>query len=57
MWIDSFLEYLRLERNYSEKTAVSYGIDLREFEGYFKKADAENFEEAFIKLATGGEVL
>ena len=41
MWIDSFLEYLRLERNYSEKTVVSYGIDLREFEGYFKKADAE----------------
>lgn len=40
MWIDSFLEYLRLERNYSEKTVVSYGIDLREFEGYFKKADA-----------------
>ena len=41
MWIDSFLEYLRLERNYSEKTVVSYGIDLREFEGYLKKADAE----------------
>lgn len=41
MWIDSFLEYLRLERNYSEKTVVSYDIDLREFEGYFKKADAE----------------
>ena len=41
MWIDSFLEYLRLERNYSEKTVVSYGIDLREFEGYFKKADVE----------------
>lgn len=41
MWIESFLEYLRLERNYSEKTVVSYGIDLREFEGYFKKADAE----------------
>ena len=35
------MEYLRLERNYSEKTIVSYGIDLREFEGYFKKADAE----------------
>ena len=35
------MEYLRLERNYSEKTVVSYGIDLREFEGYFKKADAE----------------
>lgn len=35
------MEYLRLERNYSEKTVVSYGIDLREFEGYFKKVDAE----------------
>ena len=44
MWIESFLAYLRLERNYSEKTVVSYGIDLREFEGYFKKADAENTE-------------
>lgn len=41
MWIDSFLDYLRLERNYSERTVVSYGIDLREFEDYFKKADAE----------------
>lgn len=41
MWIESFLAYLRLERNYSEKTVVSYGIDLREFEGYFKEADAE----------------
>ena len=41
MWIESFLVYLRLERNYSEKTVVSYGIDLREFEGYFKEADAE----------------
>ena len=41
MWIESFLAYLRLERNYSEKTVVSYGIDLREFEGYFKEADTE----------------
>ena len=41
MWIESFLAYLRLERNYSEKTVVSYGIDLREFEGYFKEVDAE----------------
>ena len=41
MLIDSFLEYLRLERNYSERTIVSYGTDLREFEVYFKKVDAE----------------
>ena len=41
MLIDSFLDYLRLERNYSEKTIVSYGTDLREFEGYLKETEAE----------------
>lgn len=34
--IESFLRYLRYERNYSERTIVSYGIDLREFEEYLK---------------------
>ena len=37
---DSFLEYLRLERNYSERTIVSYETDLREFEEYFQEVDA-----------------
>ena len=41
MLIDSFLKYLRFERNYSEKTIISYGIDLRGFERYFKEVDAE----------------
>ena len=41
MLIQAFLDYLRLERNYSEKTIVAYGADLKEFEEYFKKADAE----------------
>ena len=41
MLIDSFLEYLRLERNYSERTIVSYQTDLREFEGYLKETEAE----------------
>lgn len=41
MWIDSFLEYLRFERNYSEKTIVSYGTDLAKFEAYFKEVDEE----------------
>jgi integrase/recombinase XerC len=40
MLIDSFLEYLRLERNYSERTIVSYETDLREFEEYFQEVDA-----------------
>lgn len=38
---DSFLKYLLLERNYSEKTVLSYGIDLDEFEAYFKGVDVE----------------
>lgn len=34
-----FLDYLRLERNYSSKTIQSYGDDLKRFEAYFKKLD------------------
>jgi integrase/recombinase XerC len=41
MLIEAFLDYLRLERNYSERTIVAYGRDLEEFEEYFKKTDAE----------------
>ena len=40
MLIETFLDYLRLERNYSERTIVSYGTDLREFGDYLKKVDA-----------------
>lgn len=36
---DSFLDYLRLERGYSPKTIVRYGIDLREFEAYLLSVD------------------
>ena len=38
---EAFLDYLRLERNYSERTIVSYGTDLREFEGYLEKTETE----------------
>lgn len=41
MLIKDFLNYLQLERNYSERTIVAYEADLREFEEYFKKTDAE----------------
>jgi len=37
--IDSFLDYLRLERAYSPKTVQGYGIDLREFESYLARTD------------------
>lgn len=36
---ESFLEYLSLERNYSDKTVISYGTDIAKFEEYFKGVD------------------
>ncbi len=39
MLIDSFLEYLRYERNYSEKTVTAYRVDLIQFEEFFKEMD------------------
>ena len=39
MILESFLQYLRYERNCSEKTVVSYGIDLREFQRYLSGLD------------------
>ncbi len=41
MLIDFFLEYLRVERNYSSKTLVSYKNDLKQFEEFFLRKDAE----------------
>ena len=41
MLIESFLNYLRLERNYSERTIRSYGIDLKEFQAFFKEKSEE----------------
>lgn len=39
--IDSFLDYLRLERAYSPRTVQSYEMDLNEFEAYLRRTDAE----------------
>ena len=36
---ESFLDYLRYERNYSEHTVVAYNNDISEFEAYFKGQD------------------
>lgn len=38
---ESFLGYLSLERNYSSKTVRSYGIDLTQFESYFRGVDQD----------------
>ena len=39
--INKFLNYLQLERNYSQRTVESYGEDLTAFELYFKNLSAE----------------
>lgn len=39
MTIEEFLNYLRYERNYSERTMQSYGKDLQAFEAYFNSQD------------------
>lgn len=40
MMIRRFLDYLRYERNFSEKTMLAYGKDLTELEEYFRNVDA-----------------
>ena len=37
MLIDSFLDYLRFERNYSENTVLAYAKDLHQFEDFVKE--------------------
>ncbi len=41
MWIKAFVEYLKCERNCSERTLESYEADLREFEAYVKAVDEQ----------------
>ena len=41
MWRESFLNYLKLERNYSVLTVNSYRIDLEQFEIYLKSIGRE----------------
>lgn len=40
MMIEKFLNYLLLEKNCSEQTVRNYGLDLNQFEAYFKNLDA-----------------
>ena len=54
MLIDSFLKYLRHERNYSERTITSYRIDLLQFGDYLKSIDGKNeFTTADADLIRG----
>lgn len=41
MWVDSFIDYLQYERNYSANTLRIYRDSLRAFEEYYKETDLE----------------
>lgn len=53
MWIQSFVDYLRYERNLSERTIKGYSAGLEAFERFFKRLDAElcweNLDEDVIR--------
>lgn len=53
MWIKSFVDYLRYERNLSERTIRGYSADLKAFERYYKGLDKElcwgNLDEDVIR--------
>lgn len=38
-WVDSFLEYLKAERNYSQSTLVSYSEALKSFQNFVRSLD------------------
>lgn len=46
--IDSFLNYLRYERNYSDYTVVAYAKDLEQFEAYVKENQEGIFDSKTI---------
>ena len=50
--VEDFLNYLRLERNYSKLTVKSYSEDLREFELFFK-----NIEDAMSWESVDSDVI
>lgn len=41
MWIQSFIDYLRYERNYSVRTLDEYEADLKAFRRYYETLDCE----------------
>ena len=41
LWLDSFLDYLRYERNYSEDTVIAYRTDILQLQSFCKGADGE----------------
>lgn len=43
-YIDKFLSYLEIEKNYSPHTRLNYGLDLKEFSGFAKDLPVEKVD-------------
>lgn len=50
MCIESFLRYIRYEKNYSSHTVLSYRNDLLQFEAYYVECKAEKFSPESVDL-------
>ena len=63
MLIESFLDYLRYERNYSDKTVLAYGEDIRQLQEFAQEeygkfdpleVEAELIREWIVSLMDKG---
>ena len=43
-YIDKFLNYLAIEKNYSEHTLTNYRVDLREFAGFLDRQKTKDIQ-------------
>lgn len=50
--IEDFIDYIRIQRNYSNHTEVNYLIDLEEFENYLKKKKIKYNEVTYKDIST-----
>ncbi|MBI5149255.1 MAG: tyrosine recombinase XerC [Candidatus Omnitrophica bacterium] len=48
-YIDKFLTYLEVEKNYSGHTIINYGIDLREFARFAASTSLEKIDYLFLR--------
>ena len=54
MTVEAFLDYLRYERNYSERTIGEYGDDLRFFEDYCRRLEGSpRWEDVYADMVRG----
>ncbi|MDR0657361.1 MAG: tyrosine recombinase XerC [Mediterranea sp.] len=49
MLTESFLDYLRFERNYSDNTIVGYGKDIAQFRNFLQERGSEEFDPSVVE--------